>query len=85
MEKMLSLIKNIFSLNIDYNFNSEFTKFFYYRKGNVIYRAGIEGRYLIYRKFKNSTRAKKFLKDFCLTSGLELVGRFKQEIYTSTR
>ena len=68
------------------NFNTEFTKYFYYFKGNKIYRKKpLEKKYRLFKKFKNATKAKKFFSDFILENGITYVGGFKTNIYTSVR
>ena len=73
MEKILN---KLFKFNLEDLFVSE-TKRIFVRKSNRIYFKNIEDKhYRIYRKFKNATKAKKFLKHFILKNSFTPMGRF---------
>ena len=62
--------------------NSEYIKKVFIRMGNKVYSKKIEDKfYKLFKKFKNTTKAKKFFNGFILSMSLIKMGRY----YLSSR
>ena len=62
--------------------NSEYTKKVFIRMGNKVYSKKVEDKfYKLLKKFKNTTKAKKFFNSFILSTSLTQMGKF----YLSSR
>jgi len=57
--------------------NSEYTKRIFLRQGNKIYSKEIEDKFgKLFKKFKNTTKCKKFFSKFVLENSLTQMGKF---------
>lgn len=76
----------ILNLKLDLNnLIKEQTQYFIARVGNEIYKSGISDKhYKLWKKFKNATKAKKFIHKLEIEKGIKYFGT-QNNIYLSSR